>query len=247
MFDNTDDQQDIQEETDFLGGSRFFETGIYDFVIDMAYYDKSKGGAGSLNLTLKTKDGRELKQTLWVKSGDKKGNKNFYIDGKQQKRYLPGYIVADGIALLGAKKSIIKIAAETKTISVYDYEAKKELPVQKDVLVELLGVEITLGVKLNIVDKNEDDGNGNYIATGVTRRENEIDKVFRTADSMTVPEVRAKAEVPVFKDKWAEKNTGEIFDRTVAQKGERTEADVDGGTSSSSSSDDGDGDDMFSS
>ena len=40
------------EELSSGGGSFLWETGIYDCVVDMVYFDKSKGGARSLNITV---------------------------------------------------------------------------------------------------------------------------------------------------------------------------------------------------
>ena len=40
------------------------------------------------------------------------------------------------------------------------------------------------------------------------KEENEIDKVFRASDGLTVTEVLAEATEPVFKNTWSEKNTG---------------------------------------
>ena len=244
MFDENEDNSDIQDSGDFLGGSRTLDTGVFDFVIDMAYYDKSTGGAGSLTLSLKSKEGVELKQTLWIKSGNKKGNKIFYVDKKNNKRYLPGFEIADAIALLSVKKSILKVVPEIKTVMVYDFDEKKELPTQKEVLVELIGAEICLGVTKQIVDKNVDDGNGEWVPSGVTRTENEIQKVFRMKDGMTVTEIRAKATESVFKAKWLEKNEGNVIDKTVAQKGEQT-APVDSAAAGSTDTSTSDEDDMF--
>lgn len=203
----------VEDETDFLGGGAL-ESGLYDFAVDMAYFDKSQGGANSLNLHLKAANGAQLRTTLWVTSGDAKGNKNYFEkDGKR--RYLPGFNQANAIAMLGIGKELSALTPEKKTIKVYDFKEKKEVNQEKDVAMELIGAPITCGVIKQIVDKNIKNDQGIYVASGQTREENEIDKCFRTSDGMTVAELRAGETEPLFKEKWAAKNTGNTRDRST--------------------------------
>ena len=81
---NLTTSSDIAPEKDSIGSSRVKESGLYEVVISAAYLGKSEGGALSLNLVLKTEDDSEIKQTLWMTSGDKKGNKNYYLNAKKK-------------------------------------------------------------------------------------------------------------------------------------------------------------------
>jgi hypothetical protein len=217
MFENLKTDESIAEDTDFIGGNSALESDIYTFVIDMAYIDKSSGGAMSLNLHLKTMQGQNLKQTIYITSGDAKGNRNYFMVKKNnqetgEKRYLPGFNIANAICLLAIGKEISTIPSEEKTINIYDFAQKKEVEVKKQVLMSLLGADIDLGVIKQIVDKKQKDDNGIYVSTGETRIENEIDKVFRTRDGMTVAEIKALSEEAAFHDKWLEKNKGQTKD-----------------------------------
>ncbi len=202
-------EQDIADEKDSVGGgSGPLESGLYPSTINMAYVTTSKGGAVGLVLNLKTEDGRDLRQTLWMTSGTAKGCKNYYEDKKGNKQYLPGFNLANSLALLTVGKEINALDTESKVVSIYSFEAKAEVPTKVDMVMDLLNQEIIAGVIKQTVDKNVQDDAGNYVPSGETRDENEIDKFFRTRDRMTTAEIRAQAEEATFIDTWSEKWTG---------------------------------------
>lgn len=199
------------QEKDVLGGGGVLESGAYSAVIDTAYLSASKGGAVAVNITFKTKDNKQLRQQFWVSSGNDKGNKNTYEkDGETF--YLPGYLQANAIAQLAANKELGDIETEMKIVKIYDFTQKKEVPESVEMLMDLLGKEVVLGVIKQTVDKTAKDGAGNYLPTGETRDENEVDKVFRAEDNMTTAEARMLAEDPTttakFFTAWCDKNTG---------------------------------------
>ena len=210
MFANLTSDASIANEKDSVGGgSKILESGIYNCTVAMAHGTQSAGGAMGLVLTLKTEAGQEVKQTLWMTSGTAKGCKNFYEGKDGQKQYLPGFIAANSLCLLTVGKEISEVDTETKVINLYSPEAKAEVPTKVEVLMDLLGKEITVGIIKQVVDKTKrNDATGMYEPTGETREENEIDKLFRTRDGMTTAEIRAQADKAVFIDTWATKWTG---------------------------------------
>jgi hypothetical protein len=199
------------EERDSVGGFGVVDSGLYAAKIALAYVTKSAGGAIGLVTSFKTEDKKELRQTFWMTN---KQGQNFYEkDG--QKNYLPGFNQANALALLTLGTEIADIETEEKVVNVYSSEAKAEVPTKVQMLTELLGQDIILGVQRQIVDKNVKDGNGNYVPSGETREENEVDKIFRAKDKMTVAEIRAGAAEAKFIEQWAEKFTGKTRDRTT--------------------------------
>lgn len=211
-------QEDIVQETDSLGGgSRILESGLYKSKIQVAYLEKSKGGALGLVLHLETDSGQDLRQTLWVASGDAKGNKTYYVNAKNEKHFLPGYLHANSICLLTCDKEISQMATEEKVIKLYNFDAKAEVPTKVNMLVDLIGKEIAAGVIKQTVDKNVKNADGKYVPSGEVREENEIDKIFRATDGMTVAEIRANATEAVFATSWKDKWTGVTKDRTTKQ------------------------------
>lgn len=212
----TDDS--IANEKDSIGGGGVLESGLYPATVTLAYVTKSQGGATGLVLKAKTSQGRDINQTLWMTSGTAKGAKNFYEkDGV--KNYLPGFIAANALALLAVGKDISQLDTETKVVNVYSFEAKAEIPTKVEMIMDLVGKEIIIGLIKQTVDKNVKNDAGLYVASGETREENEIDKFFRASDRMTTAEVRAAANDPVFYDIWETKWTGQVRNKAKGASG----------------------------
>lgn len=210
IFANLTSDASIANEKDSVGGgSKILESGLYNCTVAMAHATTSAGGAMGLVLTLKTDEGKEVRQTLWMTSGTAKGCKNYYEGKDGQRNYLPGYIQANSLCLLTAGKEITQMDTETKVINLYSPEAKSEVPTKVEVLMDLLGQEILVGlIKQNVDKTKKNDATGVYEPTGETKEENEIDKFFRARDRMTTAEIRAQAEKAAFVDTWATKWTG---------------------------------------
>lgn len=227
MLDNLKKSDDIQQDQDRLGGSKVFESGLVDFEIEHAFFTKSKGGALALNVRHVDDKGTRHDEQFWVTSGDSKGNKNYYEkDGA--KFYLPGFLTADSLALLAAKKPLSDLTVEDKVLKLYDFDAKKELPTNVKAVVDLFGKKITAGVLKEVVDKNKDTGQKNadgskiYAPTGESREQNVVDKYFRATDGFTVPEIVGGATASEFKKQWADRNTGAVRDKRSNKSGAPT-------------------------
>ena len=202
----------IKNEKDSIGGSGPVDSGLYPFTVAMAYLNIASSGAMGLVLNLKTEDGKEVRQTLWMTSGTAKGGKNYYEkDG--EKHYLPGFIHANALCLLTVGKEISALETEDKVINVYSAEAKAEVPTKVKVFMDLLNQPIIAGMIKQTVDKTVKNDAGVYVPTGETREENEIDKFFRAKDRMTTAEIRAQADTATFIDSWDQKWTGKVKDR----------------------------------
>ena len=145
----------VEVQPDFL--PRVFDTGLYEMAIDMAYLDQSKprtlpdgtaaGEAYSLTLVLKSRDGRDHKETLWITGGKDKGQLTYYLDKDGNKQNLPGFAVANAIAMLTVGKELGDLVPEEKTVMIYDFTASKDLPQQKQVYTELIGQKVNIGLQ----------------------------------------------------------------------------------------------------
>jgi len=230
--------KDMETETDRSPTGalpRVFESGVYDMVIDTAYIDSSASGAISVNFIFKAQDGRTLNQTVYITSGEAKGKLPYYVrEGK--KIPLPGFNTANSIALLTVGEEITELDTETKVLSLWDYDAKKNTPQQKEVIMDLLGKEVTLGVLRVIEDRNVKNEVGVYVPSGETRVINDIDKVFRTEDKLTTAEIREGKEEPEYYGKWSEANTGKTRDKSEGKKGETGSAAAQSAPAASTSS-----------
>lgn len=219
LLANLTSDSSIADEKDSVGGGGPLESGLYKCTVAMAYLTKSAGGALGLVLNLKTDDNKDIRQTLWMTSGTAKGAKNYYEkDG--EKFYLPGFNHANSLALLTTGKEISQLETETKVVKVYSAEAKSEVPTKVEVPMDLLNKEIIVGIIKQTVDKTKkNESTGVYEATGETRDENELDKLFRARDRMTTAEIRAQAEEASFINTWETKWAGKTRDKSKGASG----------------------------
>ena len=209
----------LEQTQDRLGGGyQPKETDIYTGKIKALYAGKSPGGAQSVSLILSLADGSEYRETFWITN--KKGE-NFFLnkDDKTKKVPLPGFTIVDDLCLVTTGKPLAEQDTEEKTIKLYDSEAKKELPKAVPMLVEALGLEVSLGIVKVLENKNEKQGD-EYVPTTETRELNTTDKVFHTETRMTVVEAREGAEVAKFWDSWLERNKGNTRDKRTIKDGQ---------------------------
>lgn len=213
------DDVKVADEKDSVGfGAHVFESGLVTFDVGMAYTKKSDGGALGLFLTLTDPDGKELRQTLWMTSGDAKGNKPYYTNKDGDNLPLPGFSQANSLALLTTGKEISALDTEEKVIKLYNSEAKAEVPTKVMAVMDMIGQKVIAGVIKQTVDKTKKGDDGKYYATGETRDENEIDKFFCAKDShlnMTTTEIKSKAEKADFFQVWSDKHTGKTKNKST--------------------------------
>lgn len=211
LFDSLKTNEKVEAAKDVLGGgSGPLDTGVYDCTIKLAYIDYSRGKAMSVNLELETAEGRKFRSQQWVTSGEAKGCKNYYTDRNGKNQYLPGYVLINDICQLAIDTKLEDTDPEEKTIALYDFSAGREVPQEKMVLTELMGEKITLAVEKQIVDKNVQDATGAYVPSGETREINEVVKAFHSEYGVTVAEAQAGLREADFRDRWADKNRGNV-------------------------------------
>lgn len=207
--------ENIQAQGDKAGGFTVLESGVYGQTIELAYLGESKGGAMSLNLSVKDDKGMTHRHTLWMTSGTAKGKLNYYIDSNKVKRYLPGFEVANDLVRVTLNKAINELTTETKTINLYSTELKKEVPTQVPMIVDLLGQQFKAGIRKIVENKTVQTRPGVYEPTADIRETNEIVKVFRADDGMTAQEIVANDTETQWINKWTEMYTGVDIDKTV--------------------------------
>lgn len=212
LLKNLKTDENIANERDSVGGGGPLDSNVYLMTVDLAYLVTAGSGAMGLAVTLKAEGGRQVRETLWLTSGTEKGCKNYYEkDG--EKHYLPGFVMANALALLTTGKELSDLDTETKLVAVYNREAKAEVPTKVEVPVELIGKEVLVGLIKQKVDKTVKTDAG-YVPNGETREENTIDKIFRARDRMTTAEIRAGAEEAAFIETWTKKWLGQVRDRS---------------------------------
>jgi hypothetical protein len=209
----------IANERDSVGSSGPLDSGLYPAKISLAYITKATSEAVGLVVHAKTAQDREIRQTLWMTSGKEKGGNNFYVDKNGEKQYLPGFNLANSLALLTVGKEISDLDTETKVVNVYSYDAKAEVPTKVEMITELLGQDIIVGLIKQVVDKTKKNDANVYVPTGETREENDIDKFFRARDRMTTAEIRAQATEASFIETWSAKWDGKTREKAKGANG----------------------------
>lgn len=210
---------DIAAEKDSVGGGFVLDSNVYNFTIKLAYLQKAASDALALVVHLTTEDNKDVRQQFWMTSGKEKGCKNYFVDKKGEKQYLPGFNMANSLCLLTVGKEISQMETETKVINLYSSEAKAEVPTNVAMLTELLGKQVLGGLIKQVVGKTAKDAAGNYQPTGETREENELDKLFRERDGKTTAEILAQAPEAVFIETWKKKWVGQVKDKSTKTAG----------------------------
>jgi hypothetical protein len=218
----------LADNEDRAGGGNFGarETDVYGGKIKVAYAGQSTGGAHNVTLLVAMADGGEYRETVYVTN--KKGE-NFFLskdaknaDGSPKKVALPGFTTIDDICQVSADKVLADMDTEEKIVNIYDYDAKKELPKSVQVLTELTGKDVLLGIKKSLVNKSDKVGD-EYVANAETREENHIEKVFHPTLRVTVVEAKntnpGETPVAAFIDTWLEKQKGKTHDKRTIKDG----------------------------
>ena len=213
-----------------VGGGYAWESGVYDTTIKMVYLNQSASEAVSFNVILENSTGKELKESFWIKSGKAKGNKTYYTkDGKDYP--LPGYSTANSMCVAVTGDSLAKCmdTAEKKTINIYNPELKKEAPTERPVLMGLVNKTVKVAVHQVTEDKTAKNESGQYTPTGASRTVNQC-KFFGNSEGKTTEEILSDTPAVMF-DKWAEKNTGAVIDKTTKKNGNSSAAAIMGSSS----------------
>ena len=148
MFDNIDQSVKVEVEEESLGGGGYVnDTGIYNFIIEMAYGGQSAGGAYFIDLKLKTESGQRMSMREYITSGEAKGTRPYYLDEDGKQRALPGYSKMNALDVLITGNTEQYPVTETKTIPLWNKDAEKEIPTEANVVVGWIGKPITALVR----------------------------------------------------------------------------------------------------
>lgn len=237
------DSDVADESLDTLGGSFTLNTGLYAMRVDLAYVMESNGGATGVVVHYKPVDGgnMSLRETYWVTSGRAKGQKNYYIDAKGRKRSLPGMLMANQVANITTGKDLGDLDTEEKTVKLYDFTAKKEVPTKVEAITDMIGKEIAIGVHKVRENRRVQNAEGEWVNGPQDRVFNEAHRVFYP-DGFTTTEKDAGASEPVFVKRWTDRyDANYVDDRYEPVQGSSSEA-VGG---NAASADDGSTDQLF--
>ena len=219
--------ENIEQESDRLGGSFLWPTAAYEVSILAAYMTVSGSGAKAMNFEVQDANGKKLKFTEYVTG--RNGKSYYERDGK--KTALKGFNIVNAISLFTTKLEIFSPDQkfETKIVKLRNKDTKTDVPTEVPMAVGMLGQKIILGVQLAEVHKTRKvsvNGKDEYQPVHKpgeptvpdTRQENEIDKIFFIDNKCTVAELRdaklkQKSPEALFYPDWVKDKTGKVISK----------------------------------
>lgn len=199
----------VEAPTDRLGGSNVRKSDVNTFVFKNMYFLPSDKGAMMCYVTLTDESGQDYREALCVASGDAKDNSPTYVNnGKTY--FLPGYNIVNAMTMLVLETDITDIETETNVVKHYDKGAKKEVPTEVEVVVDIIGQSVQLAIKHAAKNKQE-QVNGKWVDINEKREFNEIDSVFHEGTDQTLSEALEELEA-THKEAWLTKNKDKVFD-----------------------------------
>ena len=179
--------EDSGVEDDFLRSGGALDTDIYPATIKACYTQKARNTKAMFVITLLDVGGREVRSQILTNN---KSGGITYKDQAGKDKNLPGYNQMNTLALLLTGKELGSLDVEEKTLKLYDFDAKKELPQAVDCFVELHGMKVQVALQKQIVDKTKlNEKTNEYDPTGETREVNEVIKYFPEDKLVTMSEI----------------------------------------------------------
>lgn len=225
LFDSVTTSKTVKAEADVVRGQKKepLASNIYKMNIKYAYATKSKGGAMGVTIVMTTPEGREIKDVQYITSGNDKGNKTYYEKENSETKLmeqfsLPGFNAIDSLCRLILDKGILECDNEKRTIKLYNYDSKAEVPTEVDMLIELVGKPVLAAILNQIEDKTAKSAQtGQYEPTGKTFSTNIVDKYLDPDTNCTAQE-KANNVPSSFAESWLTKWKDQVSDRSSATK-----------------------------
>lgn len=191
----------VEQNEDFLPGGNFtLDTGMYPMVVDMAFIGESKKGAASITVHFKEVGGKRThRETFYVTSGKALGRKNTY-EKNGVKHLLPGMEAMNQLAFITTGKKLPELSPEEKTIKLWNFDERKELPTKVPALTQMIGETVLVAITKCAENKRTKVGD-KYIDTNDRREFNEVGK-FLHEDRFSVAEKIAGEKETGYYTRW---------------------------------------------
>lgn len=213
MFGNLskDNAEGVEEVRDVIGGGGVLETNVYDCTVKLAYVGKSQSSDAQNITVILDHEGREIRETIYITN---RNGENTYQDKKDEtkRHFLPGFVLIDDLCLFTTENELAEQNIEEKTVEIYDFDARKEVPTNVPVLVDLIGKPVSAAVFHDITNKQKKVGN-DYVDTNEKREFNSIEKFLHPETKKTISEYKNGVEEATYYPKWVEKYAGKPRDR----------------------------------
>ena len=204
----------VEKEQDY--SKRTVDTGAYEGVIKMAFLGAAKSGAKFITLQLKLDNGKDYSETVYITN--KEGKVTYSKDGKEY--FLPGYTLLNNIAILAASRGLFDLEpdVETRTVKLYDYDAKKEVATDVPAIIPLIGKKVLLAISEEEYAKTKlNDATKQYEPNGEYGIKNQIVKAYCPETRKSPVELRDDKDASAL-DNWLASYGGKLktVERTAA-------------------------------
>lgn len=202
----------VEQEKDF--SKRTVDTDVYTAVIKMIFAGQAKSGARFVTIQMKLASGKDYSETIYITN--KEGKNTYEKDGKES--YLPGYLLVNNMAIMATGKGLHDLAedVETRTVKLYDFNEKKELPTDVPAIIPMIGKQVRVAIQEEEYEKQKlNDTTKKYEGTGEVAVKNQIVKVYDPETNKTAVEIRDDKEATQH-DAWLEAYRGKIKTATVS-------------------------------
>ncbi len=209
-----DDAVVVEEEKLGGGGQYVNETGVYDFVIKMAFGGQSSGGAYFIDMKLETEDGKKMSYRNYLTSGTSKGTRPYYVDRNGKQQALPGYSQLNAVDILLTGSTAQYPQTESKKIPLWNKEAGKEVLTEVEVVTGWVGKPITALVRAVQEFKRADNGSGKWVDTDETKITTEVVHFVDAVTGQTRSEKMAGKDAALKGQFEAKYDSAYVLDRT---------------------------------
>lgn len=203
MFKNLS-TDNLETQTDQLGGFTLFDSGLYPAKIKMIYITTSDNGAMAANLVAELEGGKEYRETFWITN--KKGE-NFYLNKQDSSKKvpLPGFTHINDIALITTGSPLAELDSSEKVVRLWDREAGALVARSVPCIDGVEDGEIILAIQKTLANKTEKQADNSYAEIAETREYNEVNKVFHPETRQTIVEAMNGQDAS-FIDSWEKRN-----------------------------------------
>lgn len=203
-------------------GNSVLETGLYKAVVKYAYLTESKNGAVGVVVSLDVEESpnRVLtkSETFWITNRNKE---NYYVDKKTgQHITMPSYQILEELygTVTGNPLSEVADDIELKTVSIYDYNTKSEVPTEVEVIAGLTNAAVGVLIQKVLKNKSVSNGSGGYVDTHETIEVNSIVKFVDLDTSLTLSELVKKSTEPMYVNTWLKSFQGKVQDKRTIKE-----------------------------
>jgi len=168
----------VEVDSTAKAGSFQIDTGLHKLTIDVAYLDTQFGS----NVLVVTFKDCPFSETLYIT--DVNGNHMVKPrNGKGDPYPCKGFAMANTLCLLAAGVPFApdKLTVENKFVDVYDFTLKARAPTSKEVIMDLSGKDIWVGVH-HIIKNKSKNIDGKWVLQPEEKNYNVVDKFFQKVD-----------------------------------------------------------------